>query len=543
MSRNRGDNPTGLFPAREQHFSAPTAVSGVAFNGGATPAVICLTGTSNDEIASRPHGFILTDHPGRAVEWLSMMGYKVSGRTVERTIFSANGLSDKPRHQSYIRSFRDAHINSGRRGTNKPGIIMGMSELTDRPVYDFFGGDPENLALELATIAYDYVEWCRETDFPVANGRGAQASQFLMDSRFGWFPRRIIPLRHCRIAQENLPAVYARAFEPAGPTDGFVREVDQKSAHHYSAILNGTANSSTLVAYGLGSDSLICSPGSEKWERLVKSYGMHKLLLKVDHAEVNRRIKFPFLETLSDQPFVQAWVWSSEINAVINEPGVEIVGALATLSSRRSNPGLSNFAKFSMREIDRNRGTTRMTWLKPLLVSAYGVLAIPPKEGAAWTTIPSKNTHNARSVPWIVEGREVQLYVYAKRKIPSPRFANPFDTGIIQAATRAETIAMARKLEVLNDGRVVMCMGDSCLFSSKDKGQLLIFAEDEYAASMGDPLGALSEAGHEWRVKQELTNFEILASNSYRSDQTEKRPGIPRGRRGLVPKKSSRRHL
>lgn len=440
MTSKGKENPRGIYLPREYSFTEPGPVYGVAFNGGPVPSICRLSG----EVEEQPSGLLVTDHTGRAVEWLRSIGAKVNGSAIDTYAFLRDGMANIPQSHFYVNGFRYLGV---RRQDSKPSMLISTTELTDAPIDDLFLGEPDDLARALAELGEDFVAWCRECNFPVKPGKGAAAAMFLRDARFGWGERARIPRRLNERARDNLPGNHYRPWRFGKFAK--VVEYDQRSAHHNAAKDSAFPDSLNFGGMGHADDKIIASAGTDAWRDLTGRPGLFLLRLRIDRRELPTRT-YPFLEDLPEgRDTVDRWVWSSELPYLLEEPGVTPVGIVACDTSHTTNPGMNNFARWALSELDRNAGNRRrLKWLKQFLLTAYGAVATRPKVGMAWSTHPPAAGGKGRMQHKAIGGKVLEVYISGKARPRKPaEYVNVYMRGIIEALVRAKTILKARELD------------------------------------------------------------------------------------------------
>jgi hypothetical protein len=486
---------------------------------------------------------VATDDAGTLYETLEqygpmLEGYRASGSIREaRTYLKTGGLS---RARTVHAAFTDF-----RWGKHAAAIVLDPQQFTDTPAAEFLDvpmcerGDVSRLLVRLCLWAGDVTRWCQQAGVDVRPGRGGIAAQFLTDSR--WWPdrRRKAPRRLNELARDELPGNHYRLFsEDRHPS---AIEFDQKSAHHNVAARVAFTDSDTLHAFGAvgaaayeAGDRLWISPDDPKWPTVRNWPGLFWARVDVETRASDRRVPLPQLPAAGRHTVP---VWSSELEDVIREPGVALVGIVGAVVSRSRGDALNGFAGWALEQLAESAGQAgRLRWLKPLLLAVYGTMAQAARPHVSFTT-----TATANSEPELVAlgTRVVSVHVARSSRAIEPRYVNVVDRGIIESETRIETVRIARALERESDAadalelaELVALYADSVLVAPSGPRAGAAAADGlehlEWAAALEGRVKRASRG--EWRSSP-LTDLQMLAVNAYRSDEVTKRPGVARSTR------------
>jgi hypothetical protein len=372
----------------------------------------------------------------------------------------------------------------GFRGGNFHKIIDPVT-MYGRKLDEIWPGDGTRLVklLEWAVALRDF---CHEQNVDIRPTTGGVSAQFLTDKRFYPKARRKVPAKINARARENLPGNhYQLNIIPSPRREWGAWYLDQSRAHHYHARTTRLPDSDSLFAYGYFTD--LRDIAFE--DTIPEFYGLYCLDL-----EVPRRGK------LWVRNGERAFVWSNELPHLLDS-GYRVNGVYAAWGSRRLDTGLARYATWATGQLDRYEDAP---WVKPLLLSAYGVLAAKPKLAEAVFRLASKGEpitvvtgHN--SLPG--------LLVRSQKKL-EPRIANVLHRGMIEAATRTESIGYSQWLEHLGY-RV-----------------LSIYADAVIVENQGDkPLPPIPEP---WRSKGTLNHLQFINQQAFVSGEMSKLPGVGR---------------
>jgi hypothetical protein len=348
---------------------------------------------------------------------------------------------------------------------------------------------------------------------------GAVGARFLRDARFWKQPRRRVPKRINAAARRHLPGnMYAGEF--AGRSVSHAYEADMRSAHHQAAAVVEFTDADALWAEGetrTDASRVWRSADDHRYADLIGRPGLFYLRVRVMDIEetLGRRFQLPALREPGEYTVA---AWSPEVLHYLTEPGVEVLGVVGAITSRRRpdeiGPGLNGFARWALERIAELDDGTRRRWAKGALLATYGAMAQGPQDSRViWGTTPTP-----KSAPGsvLIGGRLVRAHVSRPPKGAEPIYANVIDRGIIEAKVRLEALTFARRIET-EGGHVAMIQADAVFIHELEEHRLaVVMAEMESAT--------------EWRVT-EHHDVRFPAANAVVSDKVDKRPGIPRAGR------------
>lgn len=365
---------------------------------------------------------------------------------------------------------------------------------------------PEPHVLKLMRWGQDVRSWCEEQGLRVSTTNGGLAGQLLRDSR--WFPnaRRKVPTATNGRARLALPGNYYRLFCDV-ETPYSATYLDMKNAHHNIAARLTLPDPNTLYARGqfrVTGETDVTVPANTPWHSVGTS-GYNQVLAM--HGLVYCHLTVPHLKkTAFAPPYMvvpgrkMVWLWTNEIPMVKRLGGI-IDWVTAGWLSPDTSTGINGYALWAMKELDTSTAE-RKRWLKPSLLSTYGVLAARPHcmefgFKQAKTGVPRKYPAG----PGMLE--TIALVGTKEREMPT---VNVIYRGMIEAQQRMEALALARDLH--QHGHNV----------------LAIYADSVFVEA-GEQLPFLPNP---WVVEQELDALQFLSSTSFTSAQLTKLPGIPR---------------
>lgn len=345
-------------------------------------------------------------------------------------------------------------------------------------------------------------KWIVKNKLKIASSRGGLSAQLLKDKRFYPNARRKVPKQTNEKARPAMPGnYYAMVQREFGVFYGSVYLIDQQNAHHYAAETVNLPDANTLFAKGRflsESDEPYAHDTHNIFDTLLDEHGLYKVRLYVPNYLGG--ILPPWA---SKSGFVNTYLYSNEID-LCRKLGIEIRHIAYAWTSPDIDVGLKKYSQWAQNQVTQY--PTHKTWLKPLLLSAYGILgARPRKLQMAYWGIDKGEPYryllgsNAITMQKIETQREIQ-----------PVISNTIHRGMIEAETRKLSIELARKLET--EGHHVIGLHADAVFVH-DTGQQL-------------PLLPAP-----WRVKDKLTNFYAIDSVSFRSDTVTILPGRKRASR------------
>lgn len=342
-------------------------------------------------------------------------------------------------------------------------------------------------------------KWIQKNKLRYAQTRGGLAAQLLRDPKFYSQARRKVPKLTNERARDALPGnFYAATLEKKMWSRVYV--IDQENAHHYAARTVNLPSANDLFAKGRYrelSDSPFARPGSTPYERIMSEYGLLRL-----RVFVPRGLKGTIPQWASKRELVNIYAYSNEI-PLLESLGIEIRHISYAWTSEGTDQGLARYAEWAEQEVRRNE--PQRAWLKPTLLSAYGILGARPRilESAFW------NSEKGEPTPYIF-GAYADTFkrIRTQREVQSP-IANVIHRGMIEAETRRLSITLARQLEA--EGHTVIAVHADALIVN-DEGQQLPLLPPP------------------WRVKDQLSQFKVLDKVSFESESLTILPGRKRAK-------------
>lgn len=344
-------------------------------------------------------------------------------------------------------------------------------------------------------------KWMVKNKMRFSASRGGLSAQLLRDARFYPAERRKVPKLTNENAREAMPGNFYAVTSVRNKIYPRVYVIDQQNAHHFAAKTVTLPNANQLYAKGRYrslEDKPWVTPNSEHYDDVLKEHGLLRVRIWVPKGLLGS------LPPWAQNPGLQdAWIYTNEL-PLLEELGVEIRHIAYTFTAPTTDRGLSKYAAWAEREAALL--PKEKAWLKPTLLSAYGILGARPRvlESAYWRSVVGKPTKYFLG-PHPITMRQIK----GKRAVQTP-IANTVHRGMIEAETRQLSIKLAREFEDAGN-HVVSIHADAVIVH--DEGQQI-------------PL-----LTNPWRVKHELTRFRSIDSVSFESEAMTILPGRKRANR------------
>lgn len=349
---------------------------------------------------------------------------------------------------------------------------------------------------------------------------GGIAAQLLRDSKFYPEDRRKVPRHTNAAARSQLPGNFYQLYA-AKEGKGYHKAayLDQISAHHMAAKRLTFPNANTLFQHGYYStlkDSSYAKAGTPRFDRIIGEYGLFYLAFEAPRFS-DTDFPLPNIE-LKINPHTRygtGYFYSNEL-PYLAELKVRIRHIIACWTSPDADIGLNLYSEWALKEIEDAPANSK-PWLKPTLLSTYGVLASKPKiqefgykhaEGGAKTRYPCGSGF-------------LDVEVKASEKMREPLMSNVIHRGMIEAETRLTSIRLAR--ELAKQGHTI----------------LAIYADSVFVASTELPLLPPG-----WRIQEYLSGLHFESATHFTSRELSKMPGVALNRRrmaALPPRPKSRK--
>jgi hypothetical protein len=362
--------------------------------------------------------------------------------------------------------------------------------MTGRSFEHVFAGKQSKL-FRLLSWGVRLRDFCGDNDLDIRPTHGGIASQLLQSPKFYPGDRRKVPAWLNERSREHMPGNH---YVLTALTHEYDREytatyLDQTRAHHFHAANSILPDANFLFAIGRSMDlGSIYRPDVPN-----NFYGLLCLDLRAPEAS-----PYSWLPTgggLLEKQFV----FTNELPHVM-DMGYSVVGLRAAWGSRKRDEGIPRYAQWAQEQLDayENAG-----WLKPLLLSTYGILATKPRYSEsvfriAKTGIPTEIRTGKLTLPGMA--------TIAPRKL-EPKIANVIHRGMIEAATRSESVGLAQHLTATGH-RVLSIYADAVI------------------VQLGEhPLPPIPDP---WRSKGTLTHLQFIDQQAFISGEMTKLPGVGR---------------
>lgn len=397
-----------------------------------------------------------------------------------------------------IRSVKDIRISmfgfrDTKRQTKYFHTITPLDFMDDFREY----GDPDwPEYIRLYKWAGSVRQWVRRHKLKMSPTRGGLSAQLLRDKKFYPDIRRKVPKQTNENARPAMPGnFYAMREESIDKLYHAVFVIDQQNAHHYAAETVNLPNANDLFASGrfaTQSDKPYAREKRFTYENLLSEIGLFRC-----------RIYVPKGLTGMIPPWAQSpglhnvYLYSNELD-LAKSLGIEIRYISYAWTSREIDEGLRKYAQWAQRQVKEY--PEHRQWLKPTLLSGYGILGARPRH----IEIAHYRSDKGKSHTYFLGPTPVKMKrMKTKHKI-QPVVANTVQRGMIEAETRRLSIELARRME-LEGHTVIAIHADGLLV--RDEGQQLPLLPPP------------------WRVKDRLTGFQAIDDVSYRSDTVCILPG------------------
>jgi hypothetical protein len=349
---------------------------------------------------------------------------------------------------------------------------------------------PENTNDELTALlewAVTLRNFCEQNRLDVRPTVGGISAQFLTDKRFYPKARRKVPAAINERAREAMPGNhYHLVVAPSYQHEFTAYYLDQHRAHHYHARTVPLPDSNHLYAHGdfIDLERVAFNRPMDQF------YGLYCLDL-----EWPRKYRRSYWITGREKQFV----FSNELPH-LTDMGYKITGVRAAWGSFQRDTGVPKYARWATAQLDEYGDRP---WLKPLLLATYGVLATRPK---VMETIFCQAKRGERIT--VIPGNLTGWRVRGSKKL-DPSIANVLQRGMIEAATRSESVGFAQYLTDCHGLRILSIYADA------------VIVEDH-------PDKPLPELLEPWRCKQKLNHLQFINQQAFISGEMTKLPGVSR---------------
>ena len=368
------------------------------------------------------------------------------------------------------------------------------------------------------------MEWAKEVrDFlqrhklGLSPTSGGIATQLLKDSKFYPSARRKVPKHTNARVRDQLPGNYYKLYG-AKKRFGLLNAtyLDQISAHHSVAAEIELPNANSLQRHGRYStltDKPFARYGTEKYDRFIKQYGL--FYLAVEKPRLFEK-DFPLPCVDNGQGYGRIFVYSNEL-PYLEKLKIRIRHIIACWTSPDVDTGIKAYAEWALDEVQSAPENSK-PWLKPTLLSTYGVLAAKPRQ----LECGYKQAKNSEPKRYPCGSGFLEVQARRQSKETEPLTANVIHRGMIEAQTRLRSLEYAK--ELAGYGLNVLAIYADSVFVESDKPLPFI-----------DP---------RWRIQSHLTNLHFQSATHFTSREITKTPGVPisaRAAKRLPPRPNKRK--
>jgi hypothetical protein len=374
--------------------------------------------------------------------------------------------------------------------------IIDPVALHSRNIDDVMPGDEPQI-IRLLKWAVAIRDFCDENNLEVKPTAGSISAQLLTDPRFYPNARRKVPLATNNSARENLPGNFYHLSVRPGPQREYTAYyIDQRRAHHYHAGKAALPHSDHLYAHGMFQESDRCIFAGV-WDGFC---GLYCLDLDVPQdRRTNPLLRNWLRHQPSDTILERRFIYSNELD-FLTAMGYTVRGVRSAWGSQKQDTGIAKYSEWANEQLDIHN---EARWIKPLLLSAYGVLARRPQIAEALYRTAKRGT--PRTIP-VGQHNLTGVFTKGRHKL-EPGIANVLHRGMIEAATRVESVSYA--VYLMHAGYKILSVYADAVMVEVD--------DDQPLPLIIDP----------WRLKETLHHLQFINTHSFQSGEMTKMPGVP----------------
>jgi hypothetical protein len=349
--------------------------------------------------------------------------------------------------------------------------------------------------LKLMRWGREVRDFCLANDMKVKPSAGGLASQLLRDRRFYPNARRKVPKIINAKGRDKLPGNFYELYGERR-TPYSAAYLDMKGAHHHIARTVSFPCANTLHAYGFFKSEkpkVWAEPRTRRMEITLASHGLLFVQLSVPHLPPNTFAP-PYMQKGHGQHDV--WIFTNEL-PLIESLGGKVEAIYAALVSPDRDTGLAKYAKFAQEQLAEKQDAK--AWLKPVLHSAYGVLAGRPRP----VEIGWRQAIGGEPDEYPMGGKVVPVRVCKTRGDVEAVVVNTIHRGMIEAEQRCMSLRLAAELTA--QGGNVICV---------------------YADSLFVVMPQLPLLPAPWAVKEQVTELQFLSATHFVSRELTRLPGV-----------------
>lgn len=374
-------------------------------------------------------------------------------------------------------------------------------------------------------------DFCETHGLQLRPSAGGLAAQLLKHPAFYPEPRRRVPQFLNKAARERLPGNHYELHTEVMRPHFFAFCLDMQAAHHHAASSVQFPCANSLHAYGHldGETKVWAKARTKRFDDAIGRPGLFHLQLSVPVIRGDR-FPLPFMQSREkvgqlDRRAIEvmrirgddvtgltparkeppsglrdAWVFSNEIPTLL-ELGGSIEAIYGAYVSDDTDPGLNLYGAWAQRQLASGRW--QKGWLKPVLHSTYGLLAVRPHR----LEMGFKHASGGTREKVVIGNTEVELDVVRGKHEQESRTANVVQRGMIEAEIRLQVLALARQLTA--QGLTVLNVYADSLFVQLPKG------------------GQFPILPAPWIVKTSVSGIRFLSATHFSCKAMTRLPGIP----------------
>jgi hypothetical protein len=369
------------------------------------------------------------------------------------------------------------------------------------------------------------MEWAKEIrtflqahDLNLSPTSGGIAAQLLRDEKFYPNARRKVPRHTNARARTELPGNYYKLYgaKERNRSIHHAAYLDQTAAHHTAASEIDFPSANTLMRHGRYStleDKPFAKAGTPKFDRFINEYGLFYLAFE---APLFFDKDFPLPNCGEGGKYRRGFFYSNEL-PYLAALKVRIRHIIACWTSPDKDTGLNKYAEWAIEQVQKASDSSK-AWLKPTLLSTYGVLAAKPKH----LEFGYKHAKGGEPKKYPCGSGFIDVEAKRTKKMREPLMANVLHRGMIEAQTRLKSLEFAKEL------------------TSHGYNILAVYADSVFVESTKD----LPLIEPPWRVQDYLTSLRFQSSTHFTSQEISKQPGLPedwKDRAKLPPRPKKRK--
>jgi hypothetical protein len=265
--------------------------------------------------------------------------------------------------------------------------------------------------------------------------------------------------------------------------------------------------------YSTLEDKPFAKVGTPKFDKFISQHGLFYLAFE---APLFFDKDFPLPNCGDGGDYRRGFFYSNEL-PYLAALKVRIRHIIACWVSPDKDTGLNKYAEWAVEQVQKASESSK-PWLKPTLLSTYGVLASKPKH----LEFGYKHAKGGEPKKYPCGSGFIDVEAKRTKKAREPLMANVIHRGMIEAQTRLRSLEFAKELTA-HVYTILAIYADS------------IFVESTKPLPLIEP---------PWRVQEYLTSLRFQSSTHFTSQEISKTPGLPadwRNRAKLPPRPKKRK--